>query len=320
MKTRIITGIILGLVFIPAVIFGGIYYSILALILSAVGTFELMNMFYTKSPRLKYLRFVVPAFSIILTALLFKSEKTFIDTIVLSISDGKLGTLIDGSESLYLGNLVLVLFAYILFVIILMIVNIFIKGTGAHDVLSCVLSLTYGGLMLGSALTIEFVRPIEFEGQTIWGGQVFAYCYLVITFTDIFAYFIGCKFGKHRLCPNISPKKSVEGAIGGLVFGSVFGTLFAYLFDILPITSESGPTEIICYLVIALFISIVLSIVGQIGDLVASKLKRTYEIKDYGSLFPGHGGVMDRFDSLILSGSFIYVFLLLFRLITLGVI
>lgn len=322
MKTRIITGIILGLVFIPAVIFGGVYYTILALLLSAVGTYELMNMFYKKSPKLKELRFIVPAFSVLLTGLMFRAEKIFSDGITIYITDGVLSTLFNNLDvsSNYLSNIVLVLLAYIFFIVILMIVNIFISGTKAQDLMACVLSLTYGGLLLGCALAIEFVEPISFAGQKVWGGQLFAYIYLVIVLTDMFAYFIGCKFGKHRLCPNISPKKSVEGAIGGLVCGSLFGVLFAYLFDIVPIESGMSAVDTISYLVIMLFASIIISIVGQIGDLVASKLKRTYEIKDYGKLFPGHGGVMDRFDSLILAGSFAYVFIILFRLITLGVI
>ena len=322
MKQRIITGIFLGIVFIPAVIFGGVYYTILALILSAIGTYELMNMFYKKNPRLKHLRFIVPAFSVLLCAIIFRSEFLFSEGIKYEITNGLLATVMANinADSTYLANIVLCFFAYILFIIILMIVNIFIKGTEAHDLLACVLSLTYGGLLLSFAFSLEFVTPISFEGQNIWGGQVFAYVFLVICLTDIFAYFLGCKFGKHKLCPTISPKKSVEGAISGLVLGSLFGVLFAYLFDILPITKESSTIEVISYLVIALFASIIISLLGQIGDLVASKLKRTYEIKDYGNVFPGHGGVMDRFDSLIFAGAFVYICIILFRLITLGVI
>lgn len=322
MKQRIITGVVLGLIFIPAVLFGGIFYTIITLLLSVIGTFELMNMFYKKNPRLKHLRFIVPAFSALLYILVFRSELIFSESIKFDIIEGILGTSMVNANvaSIYLANIVLCLCAYILFIIILMIVNIFIKGTEAYDIQACVLSLTYGGFLLSLAFSLEFVLPISFAGQKIWGGQLFACVYLIICFTDIFAFFFGCKFGKHKLCPTISPKKSVEGAISGLVFGSFFGVLFAYLFDILPITKSSSSTEVISYLVIALFVSMVISILGQIGDLVASKLKRTYEIKDYGNIFPGHGGVMDRFDSFIFAGSFVYICIILFRLIILGVI
>ena len=322
MKQRIITAIVLGIVFIPAVLFGGIYYTILALSLSAVGTFELMNMFYKKNSKLKTLRFIVPAFSVFLCAIIFRSEFLFAERIRYELTDGILGTIMSDNEAAlsYLGNIVLCFFVYILFIIILMIVNIFIKGTEAYDIKACVISLTYGGLLLSLAFSLEYVLPISFEGQKAWGGQAFAYVFLVICLTDIFAYFLGCKFGKHKLCPTISPKKSVEGAISGLVFGSLFGVLFAYLFDILPFTKDSSSTEVISYLVIALFASMVISVLGQIGDLFASKLKRTYEIKDYGNIFPGHGGVMDRFDSFIFAGAFVYICIILFRLITLGVI
>lgn len=123
------------------------------------------------------------------------------------------------------------------------------------------------------------------------------------------AYQVGIMFGKHKLCPTISPKKTIEGSIGGSISGMIFGSASLIIgekilnFSLLNI--ENSVIKILC---IAL-ISLVLTIIAQFGDLVASKLKREYDIKDYGFIFPGHGGVMDRFDSLIMTGSFLFLIL-----------
>lgn len=121
------------------------------------------------------------------------------------------------------------------------------------------------------------------------------YLYLLIFIgpwvTDTFAYFCGRFFGKHKLIPEISPKKTVEGAVGGTVFGAVAFVVFgivmqrAYGLDVnYPMLAVSG---------------LLTAVVSQLGDLIASLIKREHGVKDYSSLFPGHGGVMDRFDSVL---------------------
>lgn len=110
--------------------------------------------------------------------------------------------------------------------------------------------------------------------------------------SDTFAYFTGRFIGKHKLIPSVSPKKTVEGAIGGIVFTLiafvVFGIIVRHYFDV------QVPIYQFCIL------GVVLPIVSQIGDLIASCVKRQYGIKDFGKVFPGHGGVLDRFDSVML--------------------
>ena len=114
-------------------------------------------------------------------------------------------------------------------------------------------------------------------------------------FTDMGAYFVGVTFGKHRLNERISPKKSIEGSIGGLIIGTVSASLFVYFF-----MNEIFSLNII-------ILSLILSISGQIGDLLFSAIKRNYSIKDFGKLLPGHGGVLDRIDSLTFNYMIIYV-------------
>ncbi len=105
---------------------------------------------------------------------------------------------------------------------------------------------------------------------------------------DAGAYFVGRKFGKHKMAPTISPKKTVEGAIGGIVIGTVAAFTFAVIVKIFSFE---------WYLVLAL--TFVLTVVSEVGDLYFSLVKRKYGIKDYGKLIPGHGGVLDRFDSVV---------------------
>ncbi|PAT02391.1 hypothetical protein CI105_00020 [Candidatus Izimaplasma bacterium ZiA1] len=125
------------------------------------------------------------------------------------------------------------------------------------------------------------------------------FLFVITTSTDVFAYLVGVNFGKTKLAPKISPKKSVEGSIGGIVFSVIFAYLFVHLLDM-----ESLLSIKLNIFSIGLF-TIVFSIVSQIGDLVASKLKRAFDIKDFSKIFPGHGGVLDRFDSAIFLGLFV---------------
>ena len=141
---------------------------------------------------------------------------------------------------------------------------------------------------------------MHFEGYTkIDGIYLLLFAFFASWMTDIFAYFVGSKLGKHKLCPKISPKKSVEGAIGG-VLGS---TLAGYLYGLILVHNEIITNDLIYVFVLLGFFG---SMVAQIGDLAASAIKRNYDIKDYGKLIPGHGGIMDRFDSVLVTAPIIY--------------
>lgn len=119
--------------------------------------------------------------------------------------------------------------------------------------------------------------------------------------SDTFAYFTGRLLGKHKLIPEVSPKKTVEGAIGGIVFAAVSFVVYALIISKYFDTSLKPD-----YAVLAVAGALV-SVISQIGDLAASVIKRHYGIKDYGWLFPGHGGVMDRFDSVLLTAPVLYI-------------
>lgn len=115
------------------------------------------------------------------------------------------------------------------------------------------------------------------------------YLALITVMTDMFAYFTGRLIGRHKLCEKISPNKTIEGSIGGSIVGTVIPVLF-YMF---VINANAN-------LAVVILITFLFTIVGQIGDLLFSSIKRTFGVKDFSNLIPGHGGILDRFDSLLL--------------------
>ena len=119
---------------------------------------------------------------------------------------------------------------------------------------------------------------------------------------DTCAYFVGRALGKHKMAPVLSPKKSIEGLIGGIVGAGVFGVVFCILFDKYVDTMNYAP-------LLFAVVGAVGALPAVIGDLAASAIKRNNDIKDYGKLIPGHGGILDRFDSIIFTAPIIYYLL-----------
>lgn len=160
----------------------------------------------------------------------------------------------------------------------------------AEQIMCAFFCVAYAPVMLSF---IYLVRALPHGVYTVW--MIFISSWIC----DTCAYLVGMAFGKHKLAPVLSPKKSIEGAVGGVVGAALVGALYAYF-----IAEEAISEQKILWLFV--LISAVGAVISQVGDLAASAIKRNHEIKDYGKLIPGHGGVMDRFDSVIFTAPMIY--------------
>lgn len=166
----------------------------------------------------------------------------------------------------------------------------------SNQIMSSMFGLLYAPFML----SFLYMILMRFEH----GRLVVFLVFVCSSFSDVFAYFVGVKLGKHKLAPKLSPKKSIEGSIGGilgaalvgLIYGVILYKLGIYGAEVMGIFSVCGAIG---------------SVVSQIGDLAASAIKRDHDIKDYSQLIPGHGGIMDRMDSIVVTAPIIYYLALL---------
>ena len=251
MKRRVISAIIALIICIPLLIIGGYPFYVGVSILSVIGYYEIINIRERerKVPLLIKLIGLVTYLMIVLNNVV-------------------------SSNIFYIDYKVLALTAFLLMLPIIFFDR---KKYNVNDALyligtSIFLGISFNFLMIFRNIDIYYL----------------VYILLITIMTDTFAHFFGTKIGKHKLCPSVSPNKTIEGAIGGGIFGTFFGSVF-YL------TVFNGNTFVI------ILISLLLSIVAQCGDLVFSAIKREYDVKDFGKIMPGHGGVLDRFDSLLFS-------------------
>ncbi len=175
-----------------------------------------------------------------------------------------------------------------------------------HDNPLANISVSLGGLFY-AALPMALMSFIAFGG-----GGYDPYIILTYIFTvwvnDIFAYLFGVALGRHRLFERISPKKSWEGFFGGLICAVAFAVLCGHLAESLTTgANPTGPNPIIWG-----GLGLVIALTAVFGDLVESMFKRSAGIKDSGSIIPGHGGFMDRFDALLMSAPFAFIYCLIF--------
>lgn len=159
--------------------------------------------------------------------------------------------------------------------------------------------------VISSSLTVIGVLYIIVFFNTLiqirinnYGNRLIWLTYIVPWACDTFAYYTGKFFGKRKLCPDVSPKKTVEGSVGGIL-GSIVGSIIWLSFN----------REINISVASIMLLAIMGGIISQIGDLSASLIKRHVGIKDYGNIMPGHGGVLDRFDSILFVAPLVYYYI-----------
>lgn len=257
MKQRIITGVCMAAVFIPIVIFSEyIVYPIAVSLLCVMAMFELFRVI----GMLRCLPLSIPAFVF----------GAFFPLYAFFVSD----------EAEYLKNVLAAVFVYLLYAFA---VAVFMRGKiNFSSVSAAVISVLY--------LTVSFTAMSALRYAD--GGEYYVYLIFISAWVcDIFAYFTGRLFGRHKLIVEISPKKTVEGAVGGIVFVAgafaLYGFIVGRIYSLVP----NYPVLVAA--------GVVAAVISQIGDLIASLIKREHEVKDYSNIFPGHGGVMDRFDSVL---------------------
>ena len=272
MKQRIITGIIVILIMIPILLFAKTPVLPIAIAIgSAIAIFEMMRCIGLQ----KAYAFAVPLYTLAVS-LPFLSRLMAL---------GSLNATVKPESAKHLAQYGAILMVGILFYFFT--VAIFSRGKySLSDV--CV-------LFAGAFYILMGFNSIIILHDNEQGGEVlYLAIFISAWMTDVFAYFCGMLFGKggkHKLIPDVSPKKTVEGSIGGIVFCVIGMIIFGMLCNWL--------TEYDSNILMFAVGGILASVVSQIGDLLMSYVKRNYGIKDFSQLFPGHGGVLDRFDSIL---------------------
>jgi len=196
----------------------------------------------------------------------------------------------------YFNFLQLEIFLLLMLPILLLIELFRNKASAINNISATLLLIFYTGFFSSTLIGIR-----EYYPQTyLNGGLVIISIFITLWMTDSAAYFIGTAFGKHKLFPRVSPNKSWEGAIAGFIFAFVTLIILKTFF-----------LTFVNWIDIAAF-AIIVGIFGQIGDLIESLIKRDASVKDSSNLIPGHGGIFDRFDSLLFSAPLIFIYLRLF--------
>ncbi|MBU9714519.1 phosphatidate cytidylyltransferase [Evansella tamaricis] len=260
MKQRIITAIIAGAGFITVTIIGAWPFTLLMIGIATLALAELLRMKQVK---------ILSTFGIL----------SFILMWLLVIPES-----IVSFQWLHIPRLEL----FLLLIVVLLALTVITKNSFTFDEAGfLVLASVYIGFGFHYFIYTRFLDN---------GLALLIFILILVWSTDSGAYFAGRSFGKHKLWPEISPKKTIEGAIGGIVLAVIIGVIYLL---IVPIFDS--------WVMTILFIFVV-SVSGQMGDLVESALKRHYSVKDSGQVLPGHGGILDRFDSLIFVLPILYLF------------
>lgn len=302
MKTRTITAVIMGLIFIPLIMIPQLIipFQILMTIGVVIATLEMINMFDKEKTMSKKLKGITIGLTLaVYFSIAWYTSKTNHQFIYE-----------------YVGKKIVPINLGVIFISLgLLVWEKDFTGVNIGQLLTTVFYVGFGA---GSIVLLR-----------VMGLNYISFLFLTTVLTDIFAYLIGVKFGKTKMAPLISPKKSWEGAIFGTLIASVVAGSFALFYGkifqggifnpngyetLLDGIKAFGQVNRIGKALMIYPLAILLSVVGQTGDLVASKFKRTYEIKDFGTVFPGHGGVMDRFDSSLFASMFLVIFLLAFAI------
>lgn len=272
MLLRILTGVVGLPLLIPFFMFSDtiVFPSVIALF-SAIGVFEMLGCLGVR----RKLEITIP--SLLVTAIV-----PFGARYIVYFTDKK--------------TYFLTVFGVLAFIYMFYLMSLAVVSKGTKTISDMALTFATNLYITVGFSSIVMLHDINY-GDTAHGRYMYILIFVGAWIPDIAAYFCGKFFGRHKLIPDVSPKKTVEGAVGGVIAGGLSFVLFGLVIDKLGFGEAR-------YLELALA-GVVIAVVSIFGDLVASLIKRQYGIKDYGKIFPGHGGVLDRFDSIIAISPFL---------------
>ena len=259
MKQRIISAVVLLAIFIPILLIGKIPYAILMTILAWMGLFEIFKVRKTKKDFPPIMKFLAYLMVGLFVITNYNGANTY--------------TYRDLSFYIDYRLMSLLIFAYVTPIV-------FANDNKKYN-------LNDALFLMGATLFIGFSFNLLISIRNL-SLEYIIYIFLIAIITDTFALLTGRRIGKNKLAPKISPNKTVEGAIGG----SIMGTIVASAYFVSTINTDVTVVSIV-------IMTLILTIVGQIGDLAFSAIKRYYDTKDFSNLIPGHGGILDRLDSII---------------------
>lgn len=268
MVKRIITAVIALAIFVPALIFSDTWvFPIIMSFVSALGCYELISCVGQK----KNFLILIP---VMCYGAAFPFLMRYMNHVYLSPDQ-----MLPEFMKLAIG-ITLILMLYVLSIAVFMNKKVAITEIGV--------------ILAGSVYIVAaFTSMVYIRDKIEYGQYIFLLPFVCAWVTDSFAYFTGRLIGRHKLIPSVSPKKTVEGAIGGTVSCVITMLAFGFLMEKFLLNGEHAD-----YLILAVS-GMFISIVSQTGDLIMSLIKRHYKIKDFGKILPGHGGILDRFDSAI---------------------
>lgn len=259
MLKRVVVGAILALLFVSVLTLGGWYQCVAFTLAAILSVYELFQALHQSQKEL----FIVPAY-------LFAASYFFLYRIF---------------------GLTAVFFMWIACVLFICAERVFNLKRGTQDTLLGLALMVYPAVLYAVLMLIA-------EDKNFALSRVGLLCAFAMPLSgDTFAYFVGVSFGKRKLCPELSPNKTVIGGAGGLLGGVAAGALIFYLQRFYHATVSLWPL---------LTLGLLCGAVGQIGDLFASAIKRYTGVKDYGYIFPGHGGMTDRLDSVLFCAPLVY--------------
>ena len=325
--TRIITGVFLALVFVPAIILGGWYFFFFSVLLALLASIEIVRASNIRGLLRVLIYFVTITFTLgIIYYTMFQTNITEIKGLgsdAFKEPDFLPNTFHDIKLSIMLITLMLCVYflisfatepfhiAYVFYFVTMILVLaigiqsfLFLRYSPFHYFKE---SLTAEGQWPDSLI---YSKNFKYVQSTF----LFVYVILGVIFNDMGAYFIGLLFGKHKMNERISPKKTWEGFIGGVVFSIIVSTMFALICALVgkPIL----PIFDIQHLYYVIVISLLIPLISDVGDFVFSSVKRTFGVKDFSNLLPGHGGVLDRIDSLIFASALVSCLIIFINIMT----